>query len=107
MHRLAIVSMVALVACAQTVADDAVRTCQPLCECAVSPLPAAQRDCTAGCATEFEMDPLAEICIQCIVEHANRCTTLFDDCRSFCSEPVPLTSYVSGAPPAGIDRQGR
>jgi len=107
MHRLAIVWMVALVACAQTVADNAVRTCQPLCGCIASPLPAAQRECAADCTAEFEMGPLAEPCILCIVDHADRCATLFDDCRSSCSQPVPLTSYVSAAPPAGIDRQGR
>jgi hypothetical protein len=104
MHRLAIVWMVALVACAQTVADNAVRTCQPLCGCAVSPLPAAQRDCTAECTMNFEMTPLAEPCIECVVEHADRCTTLFDDCRSSCNQTVPLTSYVDAAPPPGIDR---
>lgn len=100
MHRLVIVWVVALVACAQTVADDALRACAPLCGC-MEPLPAAQQDCTGQCITEFERSPLTEACIVCIDQHRDRCATLLDDCTSRCSQAVPLRSYVSAASPTG------
>lgn len=94
MHRLVILCVVVLGACAQTVADDAVRVCTPLCGCADSPLPGVQRDCVAGCTDQFEATPLAESCIQCVVEHADRCATLLDDCVPRCRQPMPLASYA-------------
>jgi hypothetical protein len=100
MHRLVIVWVVVLVACAQTVADDALRACAPLCGCA-EPLPAAQQDCTGQCITEFERSPLTEACIVCIDQHRDRCATLLGDCTSLCTQAVPLRSYVSAASPTG------
>ena len=75
MQRLVIAWVVVLAACAQTVADDAVRTCQPLCVCSESPLPSVRRACNAACTAQFERTPLPEVCIECIVEHADRCAT--------------------------------
>ena len=110
MHRLAIVSMivsmVVFVACAQTVADNAVRACNPLCGCVEAPLPSAQQDCVATCTTQFERGPLSEACIECIGDHADRCTTLFDECTPFCIQTVPLAAYAADAPPPELDREG-
>jgi hypothetical protein len=101
MHRLAIIWVVGLVACTQTVVDNALRACDPLCGCAET-LPSAQQACTADCITAFERSPLREACIVCISDHRDRCATLFDDCVSLCSQEVPLRSYVSAASPSGI-----
>jgi hypothetical protein len=97
MHRLAIVWMVVLVACTQTVADDALRACDPLCGCTQT-LPTAQRNCTTGCLAAFEMEPLTEVCTACIVDHRDRCATLLDDCIPQCTQAVPLRSYVGASP---------
>ena len=94
MHRLAIAWMLLLVACTQTVADDAVRACEPLCQCAEAPLPGVQRDCTSTCIVQFERGPLPESCTACIADHAGRCTTLFEDCDPLCRQATPLSSYV-------------
>jgi hypothetical protein len=104
MQRLVIVWVVVLGACAQTVADDAVRLCQPLCGCSEDPLPSTQRTCVAGCTVQFERTPLPEFCIECIVEHADRCATLLDDCVPRCSDDMPLGSYLDAAPPSATDR---
>ena len=104
MHRLAIAWTLMLVACAQTVADNAVRACEPLCQCAQVPLPGVQRDCTTACITQFERSPLSEACTACIADHADRCTTLLEDCNSFCLQATPLLSYVEAAPTSGMDR---
>ena len=101
MPRLAIVWVIVVAGCAQTVEDNALRTCDPLCGCAEA-LPSLQQACTTGCVTAFERSPLNEACIVCIVDHRDRCATLFDDCASLCSQAVPLGSYVS-ASPSGID----
>ena len=106
MQRLAIVWVVVLVACTQTVADNAVRACDPLCGCA-QPLPTAQRDCTTECVAVFERSPLPELCVACIVEHRDRCGALILDCDPLCVEPVPLASYVSAPPSPPSDREDR
>lgn len=103
MHRLAIAWLLLLVACTQTVADDAVRACEPLCQCA-APLPGARRDCTTTCITQFERSPLPEPCTACIAEHLDRCTTLIADCDPFCLQATPLAAYIEAAPASGIDR---
>lgn len=97
MPRLAIVWVIVLAACAQTVADNALRTCDPLCGC-VEALPTAQQECTSTCVIAFERSPLNEACIACIVDHRDRCATLFDDCTPLCAQAVPLRSYVSASP---------
>lgn len=93
MHRLAIGFLALLAACTQTVADEAISVCEPLCRCADVPLPAEQRECTATCIAQFERTPLGAACAACVVEHANRCTTLITDCDPVCRQAVPLQSY--------------
>jgi len=94
MHRLAIAWTLLLAACAQTVADDAVRACEPLCQCAAPPLPGVQRDCTTTCIMQFERSPLPESCTACLVDHSDRCTTLIEDCEQVCFQATPLASYI-------------
>ncbi|HEX7843216.1 MAG TPA: hypothetical protein VF469_37350 [Kofleriaceae bacterium] len=95
MHRLAIAAWtLLLVACTQTVADDAVRACEPLCQCADAPLPGVQRDCNTTCVMQFERTPLPESCTACIASHADRCTTLISDCSPFCAQVTPLAAYI-------------
>jgi len=93
MHRLVFGLVALLAACTQTVVDEAISVCQPLCRCTDSPLPAQQDECTATCVTQFERSPLGEACVACVIEHANRCTTLDDDCRVICRQITPPQSY--------------
>jgi hypothetical protein len=93
MHRFVIGLMALASACTQTLADEALSVCQPLCRCSDSPLPAEQRDCRAACVILFERTPLGEACVACVVEHANRCPSLLDDCGPVCTQAVPLESY--------------
>jgi len=93
MRRLAIGLLALLAACVQTPADEAISVCGPLCHCADVPLPAEQRTCTATCITQFERNPLDEVCIDCVIAHANRCTTLTEDCSPVCIQTVPLGAY--------------
>jgi len=90
MHRFAIGLMALLAACTETPADQALSVCAPLCRCAEVPLPSAQRECTATCITQFERSPLPDACVACVIEHADRCTTLIDDCTADCTQAVPL-----------------
>ena len=92
MHRFAIGLLAVLAACTETPADKAITVCEPLCRC-VEALPAAQHECTASCITQFERDPLPQACVACVIEHADRCTTLLDDCDSPCTVFTPLQSY--------------
>ena len=75
----------ALVACTPTLRDEATEVCYPLCRCNDVPLPAEQRDCTASCIAQFERNPPSEACVRCVVEHADRCTRLQDDCTPVCT----------------------
>jgi hypothetical protein len=94
MRRLAIGWMVLLAACTQTVADDALSVCQPLCSCTDIPLPGEQRECVADCTLQFEAHPLGDACIACVVDHASRCTGLVDDCQPICTQATPLRGYA-------------
>lgn len=85
--------MILLVACTESPADRALSFCQPVCRCIEAPLPSVQRECTATCVADIEQDPVADACIVCVIEHADRCTTLIDDCTSACVQAVPLQSY--------------
>ena len=82
-----------LAACTQTPADEAISICEPLCHCTAVPLPSAQRACTTTCVTEFETNPLSVPCIDCVIAHENRCTTLMNDCNPICSQGAPLPAY--------------
>jgi len=92
MHRFAIGWVILFAACTPTAVDDAISVCQPLCRCTET-LPGAQRDCAASCTLQFERDPLDDTCVACVVEHADRCSTLIDDCRLSCLQATPLPSY--------------
>lgn len=102
MLRFAIGLVVVLAACTQTVADQAVTFCHPLCRCIDIPLPGEQRECVDGCIQLFERDPLASSCVDCVLEHADRCPTLLDDCNPICSQNSPLESY-RGRNESGIE----
>jgi len=104
MHRLAIGFLALLAACTQTVADEAVSVCEPLCRCAEVPLPAVQTECTTGCIAQFERTPFGAACSACVVAHANRCTTLITDCDPVCTQAVPLQSYGASYEPGIEDR---
>jgi hypothetical protein len=93
MPRFALGWMLLLAACTQTVVDEAISVCQPLCRCTDSPLRAQQRECTTRCTVQFVQSPLAEACVACVIEHADRCTGLVDDCRLVCTQATPLPSY--------------
>ncbi len=93
MRRLAIGFLALFAACTQTVADEAISVCEPLCRCIDVPLPAEQRTCSASCVTQFERTPLSEACVDCVIAHANRCTTLTDDCNPVCMQAVPLPAF--------------
>ena len=103
MHRLAIgwIILLGLLglpgACTPTVTDDAISVCQPLCHCTDSPLPSAQRACAASCIMEFEQRPLGEACVTCVIDHADRCPSLLDDCSLACRQNMPLPSYARTA----------
>ena len=99
MHRFAIGWMILLAACTPTAVDDAISVCQPLCHCTESPLPALQRECAADCTVRFEQRPLGEACVTCVLEHADRCTTLVDDCSLVCTQATPLPSYGGAMSP--------
>jgi hypothetical protein len=98
MNRFAI-GLVFLAACTQSVADEAQSFCTPLCRCLDSPLPGQQRDCTTACIADFETNPLGDLCLQCVAQHAQHCTTLIDDCNPVCAQAqaTPLQSYGSTA----------
>lgn len=96
MNRLA-VGLVFVVACAQSVVDDAQSFCTQFCRCLDSPLPGQQRECNAACVADFESDPLGDLCIQCVAGHAQHCATLLDDCSPVCAQATPLQSYGSTA----------
>jgi len=93
MRRLAIGLLALLAACTQTPADEAISVCGPLCRCIDVPLPAEQRDCTAACVTQFERNPLDEACVDCVIAHTNRCTTLMNDCNPVCMQAGSLPAY--------------
>jgi hypothetical protein len=97
MHRFAFGLVALLAACTQTILDEAISVCDPLCRCIDSPLPTQRRECTASCTTQFEQDPLGEQCVACVIEHANRCTTLIDDCGPVCVQVTPLPAYGTTA----------
>lgn len=99
MRRLAIAVLTLLAACTQSIAEDAFIVCHPLCRCTESPLPGGQQSCTADCAIRFARSPLGDSCIACVVEHADRCATLLDDCTPVCTQPEPLASYAEGFAP--------
>jgi len=90
-------------ACTQSITEDAFSVCRPLCRCTDRPLPGAQQSCTAGCATQFVQNPLGDACVACVVEHANLCDTLLEDCGPVCTQAVPLESYVEGPAPGMED----
>jgi hypothetical protein len=97
MVRLALGCAVLLAACTQTVAEDALDVCPPLCRCTDSPLPGEQHDCTASCTAQFVAHPLGDACVACVVGHAARCPSLLDDCGPLCTEPsVPIASATRG-----------
>jgi hypothetical protein len=98
MHRWAIV--LALAGCTATVADQALGVCQALCHCSDTPLPGEQRACISVCSAQFEMNPLGDACAACVVEHAQRCTTLLSDCETLCTQAIPLSRL-----PSSEDRQ--
>ena len=102
MRRLAIAVLAMLAACTQSISEDAFSVCHPLCRCTDSRLPGAQHSCTARCTTQFTRNPLGDTCIACVVEHADRCATLLDDCGAVCTQPEPLESYTEGLAP-GIE----
>jgi hypothetical protein len=102
MRRLAIAVLAMLAACTQSLSEDGFSVCHPLCRCTGSPLPGAQQSCTEDCMTRFARSPLGDACIACVVEHADRCATLLDDCSPVCTQPVPLASDAEGRAP-GIE----
>jgi hypothetical protein len=102
MYGFAIGFLVLFAACTQTAAEEALSVCQPLCRCAEVPLPAAQRACLDDCVTEVEQNPLGDECVACVIEHADRCLTLVDDCSPVCIQSVSLSSDGVGNAP-GIE----
>ena len=79
-----------LVGCTASVRDEAFSFCAPFCECIEIPLPSAQRSCNSSCRLAFQRTPLSEDCTLCVIDHADRCTTLIEDCNPVCSQTVPL-----------------
>jgi hypothetical protein len=98
---LVIGGIVLLAGCTPTLTDEAIEVCYPLCRCSDVPLPAAQDACTRSCITEFERNPPGTACVTCVVEHANRCENLVDDCTPSCTEAIARV----GQP--GTSRLGR
>jgi hypothetical protein len=98
-----VIGGVALAACTPTLADEATEVCTPLCRCNDVPLPAEQRDCTASCIAQFEQHPPGDACVRCVVEHADRCTRLLDDCTPVCTQAMAR----DGAPQISESRLGR
>jgi hypothetical protein len=94
---------VALAACTPTLADEASEVCYPLCRCNDVPLPAEQRDCTASCIAQFERNPPGDACVRCVVEHADRCTRLLDDCTPVCTQAMARDG-ATGMTEARLDR---
>src|SRR5262245_37644988 len=99
MRRLAIAVLVVLGACTQSLSERGFSVCHPLCRCTDSRLPGVQQGCTEDCVIRFARNPLGDACIACVVEHADRCATLLDDCSPVCTQPVPLESYAEGFAP--------
>jgi hypothetical protein len=104
MHRL-VIGVALAAGCTQTVTDDAISVCQPLCRCSDVPLPGEQRECTSQCTARFEMHPLGEACVSCVVGHADRCTGLVEDCVPICTQPGLAPAAREGRRPwLGPDR---
>jgi hypothetical protein len=99
MSRWLIGWLVVLAACTQTVADDALSTCTPLCACSDIPLPDEQHDCVASCTSQFEAHPLGDACVACVVGHATRCPSLADDCTTVCTQTTPFLSLLHPGQP--------
>jgi hypothetical protein len=97
MHRWALVWL-ALAACSQTLADEALSVCRSLCHCTDTPLPGEQRECVAVCSAQFEMNPLGDACVACVVEHADRCTNLIGDCDPICTQAAALQALTTEDP---------
>lgn len=102
MGRFAIGLVVLLAACTDTLGDEALSVCLPLCRCADAPLPGEQRDCTSACVTAFENNPPAQACSACVIAHADRCTSLIDDCTLACRRVVGR-SFLEDAIASGIE----
>ena len=77
-----------LAACAPSPEDQALDLCQPLCRCNDVPLPSEQAACNASCERRFAMHPSSDACIDCVVEHTDRCPTLAQDCTPLCTQPM-------------------
>jgi hypothetical protein len=101
MHRFVLGLVVLLAGCTQSIRDEAVSFCQPFCRCLDSPLPAEQRDCNATCQLQFQRDPLSQACTECVIDHADRCTALLDECTDICNQAVPLQLF--GRTESGIE----
>lgn len=81
--------LAALWGCTQTVQDEARGVCQVLCDCTTAPLPAARTECNTKCVGQFSSNPLPELCVECVLEHQNRCSTVEDDCNPLCQQTQP------------------
>ena len=100
MGRFAIGLVILLAACTETVIDEALSVCAPLCRCD-SPLPGEQRECTNVCVTQFANNPPPPACSACLVAHATRCSTVLDDCLQPCRELG--RSFLEDAFASGIE----
>ena len=88
MGRLSCVLAVWLLAACETpqaVQDEV--SCTTLCRC-LTQLPGQQDECVTDCVGD--LGPVSDECAQCVYEHADRCTSLFDDCLATCfAQPQP------------------
>ena len=89
MRGFAWIAVAALWGCTQTVQDEARGVCQVLCTCTTAPLPAVRADCQTKCTGEFSSNPLPQQCIECVLDHQNKCTTFEDDCNPLCQRATP------------------
>jgi hypothetical protein len=93
----------ALAGCTPTLTDEATEVCYPLCRCNDVPLPAEQQDCTASCIARFAQHPSSEACVRCVVEHADRCARLSEDCTPVCTQAM-ADDGARRRTDAGLDR---
>lgn len=62
--------------------------CTTLCRCFAT-LPSQQDACVTECIGD--LGPVSDDCFACVGEHAETCSTIFDDCAPACfAGPVPL-----------------
>ena len=76
--------LVVLLGCTQTAQEKSQDVCQAFCDC-VDPgaLPAVVNDCISTMCLP-SLPPVSDPCLDCVFQHDQVCTDLFNDCTDSC-----------------------